>query len=202
MKEPVSEQMIKRSSAMILRFALTSLIEIAMIEALAKGRYSDLVGLIDTNNTSDLDILLLQELEEPKFNLILDTVFMIHECIKKYLMIVNLDDDDIDNDPEVYEFSNQFFCPFYSLEQKEYDFWHTHWVYLNVLGVIDAVIHLNLENACDLDNQDAFCDFNDRYIHGVCENYAEITSSDVAVGLWYELFVDVEEKYEEITCYD
>jgi len=71
MKTPVSEELINKSSGLILRYSLSSLAEVGMAEAFSKGHYPDLKDLVCVNNVDDVDLELMEALDDPKLNAVL-----------------------------------------------------------------------------------------------------------------------------------
>ena len=202
MKIPVSEHLILNSSSIILRIAINSLGSIGMAEALVDGHYPDLVGLINPKSIGNEDLVLLQQLDVPKFNTILDTVLQMHDYIEKYLMIKNLDEDECEEELGAVEFAQDFFRLFAWPISKETDYWETRYVYISVLAALDSLIKLQIDREFDLSDEDLVNVFRDWLESPEYTSYPEPQSSDSVVGIWYDLYLDIEAKYKDIMKFE
>lgn len=200
MKTTISRSLQPQSVALMLRFAIQSLLRAGMLHQISVGALKDLKGLIDLNYISDTDIELLYSLDSDKIKLLLKSIDTIDDVIERYLNIYRLVED-IGEDRVIEDFAQQFFNPFSWNDKQVYMKGDTADTYFRLLGFIDALIKLEHVGNAEWHNRQVFKNFKKKYARWQ-GNYPERIYHYGASRIFNGLFLEIQNHLEQVREYE
>ncbi|TDQ06923.1 hypothetical protein [Pedobacter metabolipauper] len=193
-----SEDTILHACPLILRWTLSALVEVSLKKAL-KVELKDFTGLIDPEETSDLDLELLSELDNPNIDNVIEIVNLIHNSIHIFLIINNITEEDCEDNEEAFELAEDFYHLFYIISDEfngtENGNIEISWGVLNTLCLLYELGNLIIDKEYDLDEENSG-DFMKTYV-SICNDRDLLYrgSDHKNLSVINELYKEVEQRF-------
>ncbi|MEJ2880170.1 hypothetical protein [Pedobacter sp. GR22-6] len=112
-----------------------------------------------------------------------------------HLLLYNLKEAACEKDADALKMAMKVYQAFIWDTDQEFEPWHTAWVYVHIMGTLDALIQLNTSSFFDFEYGQTFGNFYGAYIYKYADRYPKPPDADTTVNLLYELFQKVEACY-------
>ncbi len=190
-----TEKTLHAAVAQVMSFMAFTICEFGMKLALER-ELSDLKGAIDPDSFTGVEFELLENSDDPAIKMLVRSVESVEQSLSTFLMINNLDDQEVMGNQQGNELASEIFNSFlFSWDSEEYRniMMDIHEMYFNLIHVLYVMGRIYMAGGGDIEDDDF-----KRFWNMDFDVLEELDQSDKNVSVIYDLIMDMNNGFNEV----